>query len=1570
MNLMKILSSTGKAHIKEPNQLKYLLCPIIAQSKAEQERFYTAFDRYWEEIYQPVEEAKLKWWERLPKWFWLIPILFVIGSLGYLIYEHLTIGSGEKPVLMMGNMSGKVGDTVLITNNSLNFDSTKTNFKWEVIHRKTDSVEIVEEDSKHLEYVVPAKPGFPQKLIRLTSEHTETKKRDTTESFFVIMCVNKPVVEILIDKEELRARDTVSLKALSDEVENYDIHWNLGKGYDYFEPEIKHIFDRVGSYRINLKATRKNADGQCVTTIEKTLSVGTDKAFLDLMTLEKAEFKPIAQFGLGTWILMGILAIGCIYYWVRFWYERNEKPAEETPKEAEQKPKFPDRGPYFIPFRNQESNIRFERQLFRFADVLRQRQEGLRQNINVSESLKATIDSGGFPNLRYSTNTTPTEYLFLIDQQSAHSHQAKLFEYLISFLGEKDVLVDTFHYNKNFHRFWNNDFPKGIQPEILRRQFGNHRLVIMGDAHEMLDPFSKDKPTIKKETKKLFEQWKYRLLLTPLPEVSWTYREGVLHHSFSIFPCDVEGLTEAIKYLEMGREEEDFVPFDRWRETIRKSTPDPDVNYRRWRTFAEHQDYLKDHPRVFEWLCATALYAKPTWEITIAIGNALKDFGVEVNYDNLLLLSRIPWLQTGNLKPRLREELINHLPNDVKSAAREAISEELEAVKESIENSHASREWETENALQKYALAPESLENQELIRTLHQKGYFSKKQESELKVTYYQNLEAAEQQFKRKAFKKAAYVPPLDFEDFLETAPKPEFKRAENKPTEPKEKPSIFTKNFYLGMTSSLLYLLIALLVYNMDGTEQLDSLIFNKEHPPIYDNENLRDYFFIKEDFVIDSAVVMNNQAVKFWESYAEPRLSVSEINRPQGIRVFESPRDFDTYRIVFESAERNLNNAIEYWSDDWDLAKKNLAKLNYNLGTILYQMVLADSADASSLNSARSHFKATMKYDSMRLDGLHGMGLTHYYDLGSDSTMWFYNQIIEENKDYFMTARVPNLETLLDIRLELPEPPPVPGLEEEPPTSTKEETPQEEPPIVNEYPETNFLGYWETVLENGGSEYLHFTKDKQVKNRTYGGSKLVLAERGKWTYNDKNLELNWKSMPTRVASIKWFNQNQFEMTILSNQANQQSLQVQSYQRVEEIYLPYADEDSDGVIDMEDECPYMKNLAGENNGCPPDIRVSPEEGEWLSGQWEGTAQQINPPVTWNVAYKFDFDKGIYEVEYPLINCKTPLSIIEIGDNQAILRENYLDNGNKGCADGSMILVELLTDGALELSYLHPNTNRLNVSAEVRKKVEIPIPEMVFVKGGTFTMGCTWDTDEFKCLNGEYPKHEVILDDFSIGKYEVTYAEFVAFLNDYGSTKIKGSEYEGQDILSEEHQNITFQTIADKINFQVEKGFENHPVTSITWYGALEYSKWLSQKTGEYWSLPTEAEWEYAARGGVYSKDNYVYSGSNYPLEVAWILDNAEKRTHSVGLKKANQLGIYDMSGNVWEWCLDWSSNIYFNQYAQKTADNPKGPNEGKVRVTRGGSMLNIENLCRVSNRYGYLPDYKYQNIGFRIIRK
>ena len=106
--------------------------------------------------------------------------------------------------------------------------------------------------------------------------------------------------------------------------------------------------------------------------------------------------------------------------------------------------------------------------------------------------------------------------------------------------------------------------------------------------------------------------------------------------------------------------------FDRWREQVRKSTPDPDVNYRRWRTFAEHQDYLKDHPQVFEWLCALVIYPKPTWEITIAVGHALRDFGVEVNYDNLLLLSRIPWLQTGNLKSRLRDDLTGYLSKDMK----------------------------------------------------------------------------------------------------------------------------------------------------------------------------------------------------------------------------------------------------------------------------------------------------------------------------------------------------------------------------------------------------------------------------------------------------------------------------------------------------------------------------------------------------------------------------------------------------------------------------------------------------------------------------------------------------------------------------------------------------------------------------------------------------------------------------------------------------------------------------------------------------------------------------------------
>ncbi|MCQ2317044.1 MAG: formylglycine-generating enzyme family protein, partial [Bacteroidales bacterium] len=136
-----------------------------------------------------------------------------------------------------------------------------------------------------------------------------------------------------------------------------------------------------------------------------------------------------------------------------------------------------------------------------------------------------------------------------------------------------------------------------------------------------------------------------------------------------------------------------------------------------------------------------------------------------------------------------------------------------------------------------------------------------------------------------------------------------------------------------------------------------------------------------------------------------------------------------------------------------------------------------------------------------------------------------------------------------------------------------------------------------------------------------------------------------------------------------------------------------------------------------------------------------------------------------------------------------------------------------------------------------------------------------------------------------------------------------------------------------------------------------------SQKTGKTYTLPTEAQWEYAARGGN-KADGTKYAGSNMIDAVAWYTDNSGSSTHPVGTKRGNALGIYDMSGNVYEWCKDW----YSNSYVSYDTNNPTGPSSGSRRVSRGGSWYYDAGDCRVSNRGSSTPGRRYYDLGFRVV--
>lgn len=257
---------------------------------------------------------------------------------------------------------------------------------------------------------------------------------------------------------------------------------------------------------------------------------------------------------------------------------------------------------------------------------------------------------------------------------------------------------------------------------------------------------------------------------------------------------------------------------------------------------------------------------------------------------------------------------------------------------------------------------------------------------------------------------------------------------------------------------------------------------------------------------------------------------------------------------------------------------------------------------------------------------------------------------------------------------------------------------------------------------------------------------------------------------------------------------------------------------------------------------------------------------------------------------------------------------------------------------------------------------------MVYVEGGTFQMGT--NKDKYREIDEENV-HLVKLDDFYIGKTEITIAQFAKFVEETNyktDAEIKGRSYiwDDEKALMVEKENVNWQCneLGELIN---KNDYSYYPVVYISWQDATAFCNWLSEKTGKKYSLPTEAQWEYAARGGKYSK-GYMYSGSNKIKKVAWYWDDSQREEHPVSNLLPNELGIHDMSGNVYEWCYDW----YEATYSIENQENPEGPENEKSklfrRVIRGGSWATTKNFCRVTNRDSGNPNLGTSTSGFRII--
>jgi formylglycine-generating enzyme required for sulfatase activity len=265
-------------------------------------------------------------------------------------------------------------------------------------------------------------------------------------------------------------------------------------------------------------------------------------------------------------------------------------------------------------------------------------------------------------------------------------------------------------------------------------------------------------------------------------------------------------------------------------------------------------------------------------------------------------------------------------------------------------------------------------------------------------------------------------------------------------------------------------------------------------------------------------------------------------------------------------------------------------------------------------------------------------------------------------------------------------------------------------------------------------------------------------------------------------------------------------------------------------------------------------------------------------------------------------------------------------------APGYLFGMWMVVGGNVELSDAAANPATFTMpegDVEIKAVFRLPHePEMVFVEGGTFMMG----SDEALADDDESPVHSVTLTKgYWIGKYEVTQAQWYAVMDKAADES--PARFEG----------------------------DNRPIENVRYAEAQEYIRRLNAATGKKYALPTEAQWEFAARGGKKS-EGYTYSGGNTAYIVAWHNANSNGASRDAGMAHPNELGLYDMSGNVWEWTADW-----FALYTGEAQTDPTGPATGTDRVYRGGSWSNPDRFCWPSNRGIISPNDLMGNLGLRL---
>jgi hypothetical protein len=739
LRVYRLLRAFGPDNLKNPEELGMILGPALCHNGGEQAKFARIYAAYLAELKetrpvlgsqltggeQTTEKKVRRWFDRA--WPYIMLASFAIALAAFFLLRDEIRGDGATTVDITGPDFARIDEAITFKNRSYfaGKDSTTLKWVWTVTSGAAGDTILIDSTNWDLPYrVTPMIDEEARQLITLEVWAPGTNSNGRTIKYLDVKCSSPPPligIELPRNLADYSPDNEYRFTALFDDElldstsfspEDFIYSWVVDDERQGRERVLEIRLPVEKRYVVGVTVSSVRAAAPCETSHFADVVTGIEKVTVPTYAFQPVEHERNA--GIRTWVPWTIGGIWVVLFiWgFRRWLSQVRELEQAAREEAEMRKRAqdkvlavaPDRPPYKIPWVSQAKNIPLEASHLRLARAMRERasEDGARE-LNVPATLKATINSGGFPNARFSAKSFASEYVLLIDEVDPKSHRGRLYRRLAAELTRRDVYAEVFYYQHQLNRCWNEREPEGIATEELAQRFAGQRLLILGDAHELLDHAAKGKPSLAPNHLRWISAFPQRLILTPVAPVDWGFQEKLLFQQFGLFPSDGEGILLAAEKLE-NNSLSTGGNFDQYRKKLREKRDEKSAKDFRWRDGKDVLEYFEHDPGLATWVRALAVYPNPNLDLTVAIGRRLAEKGVEVNYDNLLQISRWPALDEGYISSGVREDLLEGISPDVERLAREAVSEELRLARPSAAGGYAERQLDNILVVQRYLL--------------------------------------------------------------------------------------------------------------------------------------------------------------------------------------------------------------------------------------------------------------------------------------------------------------------------------------------------------------------------------------------------------------------------------------------------------------------------------------------------------------------------------------------------------------------------------------------------------------------------------------------------------------------------------------------------------------------------------------------------------------------------------------------------------------------------------------------------------------------------------------------------